>query len=92
MDCQAQRDHHIGKYQDTVLCDVLGMTAFHVLLGRPLQFDVDAIHQGKTNTYTFVKDGLKIILAPSPCKPQPTPLVSCPSATELVDAVTHFHD
>lgn len=60
----------IGKYQDFVPCDVLEMIGCHMLLGRPWQFDIDIIHQDKDNTYAFVKDGFKFILAPYTSKPQ----------------------
>ncbi|KAM2928344.1 hypothetical protein COP2_035599 [Malus domestica] len=56
----------IGKmYHDEVWCDVVPMDACHLLLGRPSQFDRRVIHDGYKNTYTFVKDGRKIILGPS---------------------------
>nr|GFA21405.1 transposon Ty3-I Gag-Pol polyprotein [Tanacetum cinerariifolium] len=42
----------IGKhYNDLVICDVIDIEACHVLLGRPWQHDMDAIHQGKSNMY-----------------------------------------
>ena len=41
------------KYKDTVWCDVVAMDAFHLLLGRPWQYDRDVIHNGWTNTYSF---------------------------------------
>ena len=34
----------IGNYMDTVDCDVVPMSACHLLLGRPWQFDLDATH------------------------------------------------
>nr|GEV09345.1 retrovirus-related Pol polyprotein from transposon TNT 1-94 [Tanacetum cinerariifolium] len=37
----------IGKhYNELVNCDVVDMEAYHVLLGRPSQHDMDAAHQG----------------------------------------------
>ncbi|XP_059289236.1 uncharacterized protein LOC132042720 [Lycium ferocissimum] len=54
----------IGKYQDEILCDVVPMQAFHLLLGRPWQFDTDAQHSGRTNKYLFVVNGKKYILNP----------------------------
>lgn len=54
----------VGKYRDTVLCDVCDMDTFYVLLGRCWQFDVDTIHQGRANTYAFVKDGLEFVFSP----------------------------
>ncbi|XP_021758696.1 uncharacterized protein LOC110723661 [Chenopodium quinoa] len=58
-------DFSIGKkYQDKVWCDVIPMDACHLLLGRPWQYDRRAIHDGFHNTYSFEKDGVKIVLAP----------------------------
>nr|GEW80356.1 RNA-directed DNA polymerase [Tanacetum cinerariifolium] len=44
------------KYQDEVWCDVVHMYACHLLLGRPLQFDRQTVHDGLKNTYAFVID------------------------------------
>ena len=54
----------IGKYQDEVYCDIVNMDACHLLFGRPWQFDVDAKHAGKENTYRLEKGGVKYSLLP----------------------------
>ncbi|KAJ9180993.1 hypothetical protein P3X46_009170 [Hevea brasiliensis] len=54
----------IGKYKDEVACDIVPMNASHLLLGRPWQFDRRAVHDGFKNTYSFMKDGKRIVLAP----------------------------
>ncbi|KAL1203462.1 RNA-directed DNA polymerase-like protein [Cardamine amara subsp. amara] len=54
----------IGKYADQVLCDVVPMHAGHLLLGRPWQFDKEALHNGRTNYYTFTHKEKKHSLAP----------------------------
>jgi hypothetical protein len=55
----------IGKtYINEVWCDVILMDACHLLLGRPWQYERKVIHDGGKNTYTFWKDGSKIILLP----------------------------
>ena len=55
----------IGKhYQDEVWCDVVPMDVCHLLLGRPWQYDRQIIYDGFKNTYTFRKDGHKVVLAP----------------------------
>ena len=55
----------IGKtYKDEVWCDVVPMDACHLLLGRPWQYDWKVVHNGFKNTYSFMKDGVRIILAP----------------------------
>ncbi|KAL8126559.1 hypothetical protein AgCh_013727 [Apium graveolens] len=63
---RCQVSFSIGKYyKDVVYCDVVDMNACHMLLGRPWQYDVDVVHNGRENTYTFFKDGVKIILGPN---------------------------
>ena len=41
------------------------MDACHLLLGWPWQFDRDVTHNGKTNTYSFMFEGVKIVLVPN---------------------------
>ena len=53
------------KYKDTIWCDIVAMDAFHLLLGRPWQYDRDVTHNGRTNTYKFMFEGVKIVLLPS---------------------------
>lgn len=50
----------ISSYQEDVLCDVIPMTACHVLLGRPWQSDHSIIYDGKFNTIKFVHKGKRI--------------------------------
>ena len=40
------------------------MDLCHVLLGRPWQFDINVIHDGRKNTYTLEKNGRKHMLLP----------------------------
>jgi hypothetical protein len=54
------------KYQDKVWCDVIPMDACHLLLGRPWQYDRRASYDGYANTYSFIKDGVKVKLTPLP--------------------------
>nr|GEU52353.1 retrotransposon protein, putative, Ty3-gypsy subclass [Tanacetum cinerariifolium] len=55
----------IGKhYNELVTCDVVDMEAWHVLLERPWQHDVDTIHQGKSNMYLFKYSGKTIAMLP----------------------------
>ncbi|GJW93896.1 transposon ty3-I gag-pol polyprotein, partial [Tanacetum coccineum] len=55
----------IGKhYNDLVTCDVVDMEAWHVLLGRPWQHDVDSTHQGKSNMYLFKWSRKNIAMLP----------------------------
>jgi len=54
----------IGKYEDSVLCDVVPMEACHILLGRPWQFDKKTMHNGLTNKITFTHKAKKFVLHP----------------------------
>jgi hypothetical protein len=54
----------VGNYVDTVDCDVAPMSACHLLLGRPWQFDLDATHSGRSNNYAFVHKGVHHVLKP----------------------------
>ena len=40
------------------------MDACHILLGRPWQFDRDAVHEGKRNVYSFEMKGKRHSLRP----------------------------
>eukprot|EP00253_Pinus_taeda_P014651 PITA_14651 len=64
VDKQCEVEFHIGKYQDKVVCDIMPMEVCHILLGRPWQYDQKVMHNGKTNCYKFVKDGVKHTLVP----------------------------
>lgn len=50
------------RYKEEVLCDVVNMDVTHVLLGRPLQYDVDASHKGRSNKYIIKVDDMKVAL------------------------------
>jgi hypothetical protein len=54
----------IGTYHDYANYDVVPMQACSLLLGRPWEFDTDAIHHGRSNKYTLVHNGKKITLLP----------------------------
>ncbi|CAJ2652834.1 unnamed protein product [Trifolium pratense] len=55
----------IGKhYREKVLCDVLDMDVYHVLLGRPWQFDNDITYRGRDNVMMFTWGTHKIVMAP----------------------------
>jgi hypothetical protein len=54
----------IGSYHDSINCDVVPMQACSMLLGRPWQFDKDSLHFGKSNQYSFVHNGKKLVLHP----------------------------
>ncbi|KAI4353626.1 hypothetical protein L6164_002559 [Bauhinia variegata] len=54
----------IGKYSDSILCDVVPMEVSHMLLGRPWQFDKRANHDGYSNKFSFLHNNQKITLVP----------------------------
>jgi hypothetical protein len=49
----------IGTYHDYVDFDVVPMQACFLLLGRPWEFDTNAVHYGRSNKYTLVHKGKK---------------------------------
>ena len=54
----------IGKnYKDEVWCYFVPMDACHLLLGRPWKYDQKVTHNGLKNTHSFIKDGVRIVLA-----------------------------
>jgi len=54
----------VGSYVDIVDCDVAPLSACHLLLGRPWQFDLDATHSGRSNNYSFMHKGIQHVLKP----------------------------
>nr|XP_034929565.1 uncharacterized protein LOC118060451 [Populus alba] len=50
--------------RNNITCDVVEMDACHIILGRPWQFDVDAIYKGRDNVYIFMSKGQKVVLGP----------------------------
>ncbi|KAI0530530.1 hypothetical protein KFK09_000074 [Dendrobium nobile] len=53
------------NYDSEVMCDVIDMDVCHIILGRPWQFDVGAIHDCRANTYTFKWKGKTLKMLPS---------------------------
>jgi hypothetical protein len=54
----------IGGYSDEILCDVIPMDVYHVLLGRPWQYDMNITQDGRINTYTLENNGRTHMLLP----------------------------
>ncbi|XP_017978278.1 PREDICTED: uncharacterized protein LOC108662429 [Theobroma cacao] len=85
-----------NKYEDEVWCDVIPMDACHLLLGRPWQYDRRAHYDGYNNTYSFIKDGVKIML--TPLKPEDRPkrqeedkaLITVPSLSKAYCESNHL--
>jgi hypothetical protein len=54
----------VADYVDEVECDVLPLEVCGLLLGRPWQYDHNAMHAGRANTYSFMHDGKQRTLKP----------------------------
>ncbi|XP_071923181.1 uncharacterized protein [Coffea arabica] len=54
----------IGNYIDEVVCDVVPMHATHVTLGRPWQFDKHVTFDGRSNKYSLLHNGKRMVLTP----------------------------
>jgi hypothetical protein len=54
----------VGDYVDEVECDVLPLEVCGMLLGHPWQYDRNAMHAGRANTYSFLHDGKQRTLKP----------------------------
>jgi hypothetical protein len=54
----------VDDYVDEVECDVLPLEVCGLLLGHPWQYDRNAIHAGRANTYSFMHDGKQQTLKP----------------------------
>ncbi|XP_071926125.1 uncharacterized protein [Coffea arabica] len=61
---QVRLPFSIGNYIDEVVCDVVLLHATHVILGRPLQFDKHVTFDGRSNKYTLLHNGKRMILTP----------------------------
>jgi hypothetical protein len=77
----------IGGYKDEILCDVIPMDVFHLLLGRPWQYDKNVIHDGRKNIYNLEKNGRTHMLLPikdKEVKPEVNNTVLLMSGKELL--------
>jgi hypothetical protein len=80
----------IGGYNDKILCDVIPMDVCHLLLGRPWQYDMNVVHDGRKNTYTLEKNGRTHMLLPikdKEVKPEVSNIVLLMSGKELLKEV-----
>ncbi|GJX21483.1 hypothetical protein Tco_0224160 [Tanacetum coccineum] len=62
------------------------MDTYHLLLGRPWEYDRNTAHNGRANTYSFLFGGVKITLMPN----KPKELVKKPTGTLLT--LSQFED
>ena len=63
---QVNVEFQIGEYKDKKNCDVVEMDAYHLLLGRPWQYDVNSKHDGRNNVYIITKNGKEYTMTPFP--------------------------
>jgi hypothetical protein len=80
----------IGGYRDEILCDVIPMDVWHLLLGRPWQYDRNVIHDGRKNTYTLEKNGRMHMLLPiedKKVKAEANNTILLMSGKELLDEI-----
>jgi hypothetical protein len=54
----------MGSYHDYADRDIVPMEACSLLLGRPWQYDMYSLHHGRTNNYSLMFKGKKIIIHP----------------------------
>lgn len=54
----------INKFKDQVLCDVIPMTATHLLLGRTWMFDHRVTHDERTNIYMLSQGHIRFHFHP----------------------------
>ncbi|GJR72451.1 putative reverse transcriptase domain-containing protein [Tanacetum coccineum] len=73
-------------YKDSVWCDIMPMNTYHLLLGRPWEYDHNTTHNGRANNYSFLFGGVKITLKPN----KPKELVNKPTGTLLT--LSQFED
>lgn len=79
----------IGSYKDEVLFDIVDMDACHLLLGRPWEFDVNVVHKGKDNTYSFNFNGVRLTLVPLLESHKHTPVTQEPTHNNLIVMTRH---
>ncbi|XP_010682003.2 uncharacterized protein LOC104896913 [Beta vulgaris subsp. vulgaris] len=68
----------IGGYKHELWGDVLPMSACHLLLGRPCQFDKKVIHEGDSNVYFVLVGSERVLLhllAPYTVAPKQPPKI-----------------
>jgi hypothetical protein len=51
----------ISTYHDYADCDIVLMQSCSLLLGHPWEFDTDAVHHVRTNKYTLMHKGKKLL-------------------------------
>eukprot|EP00253_Pinus_taeda_P012208 PITA_12208 len=64
VDEQSEVEFQIGRYKDKIICDIMPMDVFHILLGRPWQYDRKVTHDEVLNCYKFEKYGVRHTLGP----------------------------
>jgi hypothetical protein len=62
---QARVKFSIGNYVDAVDCAVVPLSACHLLLGKPWQFDLDVTHRGHSNNFSFIHKVVSHVFKPT---------------------------
>nr|GEY07105.1 hypothetical protein [Tanacetum cinerariifolium] len=73
-----------ATYTYSIHCDVVPMDAYHFLLGRPWQYDNTVLHDGNSNTYSFMFRGNKIVLVSYKPKGVAATTIQSPPLTTLL--------
>ena len=58
----------VDGYVDKVECHVMPLHVCHFIMRRPWQHDVNALHHGRTNRYTFMHKGEFYAIVPKDAK------------------------
>lgn len=82
----------MAPYKSELWCDVVPMDACSLLLGRPWQWDNDAIHLCKPNVYTVAYGGERVGLQPLPPKFATSSQESAQKGAAKVDNVAAHSD
>ncbi|KAL1536695.1 hypothetical protein AAHA92_29300 [Salvia divinorum] len=64
VESQCKMSLNLGEWEDEVLCDIISMTAYHALLGRPWEYDRKVYKNGHINEYFHMLNGMKLTLRP----------------------------
>ncbi|KAF6148854.1 hypothetical protein GIB67_014225 [Kingdonia uniflora] len=81
----------MGEYEESILCIVIKMGVCHLLLGRPWQWERNAIHIGRPNVYVFMWKGIRQIWVG--LLPGETPVLpTSDSAAEFAESIRAIHE
>ena len=70
-------------YETEIRCDIIPMDVRHIILSRPWLYDLDVTIHGRSNNFSFVFEGKKIMLNPLKPKPIDSKKTKAPKAKGL---------